>query len=55
MWDPKRRRYYFGQISLEEREFLEMVLMGEIEIQIQTWYAVTYSVILSEEVYVCVQ
>jgi hypothetical protein len=48
-----RKVYRFGQLSKVEREYLETVLMEEIEVQ--AWYAVTYSVILSEEVFMCVQ
>jgi hypothetical protein len=48
-----KRLYRFGQLSKGEREFLEMILMEEIDVQ--AWYALTYSCILSEEVFMCVQ
>jgi hypothetical protein len=48
-----RKVYRFGQLSKGERELLETILMEEVEVQ--AWYAVTYSVIMSEEVFICVQ
>ncbi len=48
-----KRLYRFGQLSKGERELLEMILMEEIDVQ--AWYALTYSCILSEEVFICVQ
>lgn len=49
----KKKQYRFGQLSKGEREFLEMILMEEIDVQ--AWYAVMYSVIMSEEVFMCAQ
>jgi hypothetical protein len=51
--DAMKKSYRFGQLSKGEREFLEMILMEEIDVQ--AWYALTYSCILSEEVFMCVQ
>ena len=48
-----KKLYRFGQLSKGEREFLEMILMEEIDMQ--AWYALTYSCILSEEVFICIQ
>ena len=48
-----RKVYRFGQLSKGERELFEMVLMEEIDIQ--AWYAVTYSVIMSDELFMCIQ
>jgi hypothetical protein len=48
-----RKIYRFGQLTKGEREFLEAVLMEEIEVQ--AWYAVTYSVMMSDEVFMCIQ
>jgi hypothetical protein len=51
--DAMKKVYRFEQLSKDEREFLEMILMEEIEVQ--AWYAVTYSCIMSEEVFICIQ
>lgn len=48
-----KKSYRFGQLSKGEREFLEMILMEEIDVQ--AWYALTHSSILSEEVFMCIQ
>ncbi|MEK7249658.1 MAG: hypothetical protein AAB209_04465 [Bacteroidota bacterium] len=48
-----KRLYRFEQLSKGEREFLEMILMEEIDVQ--AWYAITYSCILSEEVFMSIQ
>lgn len=51
--DAMKKSYKFGQLSKGEREYLEMILMEEIDVQ--AWYALTYSCILSEEVFMCIQ
>ncbi len=48
-----KKTYRFAQLSKNEREFLEMVLLEEIDIQ--AWYAITYSCILAEEIFISVQ
>ncbi|MEK7512983.1 MAG: hypothetical protein AAB601_02175 [Patescibacteria group bacterium] len=48
-----KHQYRFKPLSDSEREFLEAVLMDEVEVQ--SWYAVTYSSILAEEVFLTVQ
>jgi len=48
-----KEKYRFRQLSNGEREFLEMILMEEIDVQ--TWYALAYSCILREEVFMCIQ
>ncbi|MDO8469436.1 MAG: hypothetical protein Q7S84_00255 [bacterium] len=48
-----KKEYRFYQLSQGEREFHEMILMEEIDIQ--AWYALAYSTILSEEVFMCIQ
>lgn len=48
-----RKVYRFEQLSKGEREMLETVLLEEIEIQ--AWYAVTFSAVMGEEVFMCVQ
>lgn len=47
------KKYRFSELSKGEREFLEMILMEEIDVQ--AWYALTYSCIMSEEVFMCIQ
>lgn len=41
-----KMNYSFSKLSRSEREFLEAVLMEELEMQ--TWYAVTYSKMFGE-------
>lgn len=48
-----KKPYRFTQLSKGEREFLEMILMEEIDVQ--AWYAITYSSILDDEIFMCVQ
>ena len=48
-----RRRYTFAHLSKWEREFLEAVLMEEVEIQ--AWFAVTWCDLLGEETLVTLQ
>jgi len=45
--------FYFADLSRYEREFLEMILLEEMEIQ--TWYAVAYSSIIGEEIFLTLQ
>jgi hypothetical protein len=46
-------RYQFAELSKQDREFNEMVLLEEIEMQ--TWYAVAYSTTFGEEVFLPLQ
>jgi len=48
-----KKLYRFHELSKNEREFLEMILMEEIDVQ--AWYAITYSSVLSDEVFMCIQ
>jgi len=48
-----KKQYRFVELSKGEREYLEMVLMEEIEVQ--SWYAITYSNIFAEEVFLTIQ
>jgi hypothetical protein len=48
-----KMNYRFSQLSKDEREYLEMVLLEEMDIQ--SWFAVTYSSIFGEEVFLTVQ
>jgi hypothetical protein len=48
-----KKNYRFGNLSKDEKEFHEMILLEEIEIQ--SWYAVTYSTIFAEEIILTVQ
>jgi len=45
--------YYFAALSRRERELLEMILLEELDVQ--AWFAVTYSVLLGEEVFLTLQ
>ncbi|MEW6512191.1 MAG: hypothetical protein AB1428_14665 [Bacteroidota bacterium] len=46
-------QYRFARLSKDQREFLEMVLLEEMDLQ--RWYAVTYSTILGREVFLYLQ
>ena len=48
-----KMQYRFVELSKGEREFHEMILMEEIDVQ--SWYAIAYSSIFSEEVFLTVQ
>jgi hypothetical protein len=50
---PMKKQYRFIELSKGEREYHEMILMEEIEVQ--SWYAITYSCIFAEEVFLTVQ
>jgi FixJ family two-component response regulator len=43
----------FGKLSRSEREFLEMVLLEEMDRQM--WYAVSFSTILGGELFLALQ
>jgi hypothetical protein len=45
--------FYFADLSRHERELLEMILLEEMEIQ--AWFAVTYSCIMGEEILLTLQ
>jgi hypothetical protein len=45
--------FYFADLSRHERELLEMILLEEMEIQ--SWYAVAYSCIMGEEIFLTLQ
>ncbi len=46
-------RYTFARLSRSEREFLEAVLLEEMEYQ--TWYAVSYSKSMQGEILLMLQ
>ena len=48
-----KMNYYFAQLSRHEREFLEMVLLEEIDNQ--RWFSVAYSSIFGEELILTLQ
>jgi hypothetical protein len=48
-----KKQYRFVELSRGEREYHEMILIEEIEIQ--AWYAITYSSIFAEEVFLAIQ
>jgi len=45
--------FYFASLSRREKELLEMILLEEMEIQ--TWYTVTYSCIIGGELFLTLQ
>jgi hypothetical protein len=45
--------YSFPRLSQVEREYLEMVLLEEIDMQV--WYSVTYSRSLGAEIFLMLQ
>lgn len=45
-----KRRYRFPQLSEDEREFLEAVLLEEMDVQ--RWFAVRFCVLLNGEILV---
>jgi hypothetical protein len=48
-----KRKYHFAELSKSEREYLEMVLLEEMDIQ--AWYCIAYSNIFAEELILTVQ
>ena len=48
-----KMNYRFNELSKGEREYLEMILLEEIDVQ--SWYAITYSAIFSEELFLTLQ
>jgi len=45
--------YHFGELSREEKEYHEMILLEEIDLQ--SWYGIAYSNIFGEEVFLTIQ
>lgn len=48
-----KMNYHFGELSSEEKEYHEMILLEEIDLQ--SWYAIAYSSILGEEIFLTIQ
>ncbi len=48
-----RIRYFFERLSSEERAALEAILLEEVEIQ--SWYAVSVSILMGGEIFFTVQ
>ena len=48
-----KKQYRFAELSKEEKEYHEMILLEEIDLQ--AWYAIAYSSIFGEELFVAVQ
>jgi hypothetical protein len=48
-----KKKYRFAQLSKDEKEYLEMVLMEEIEIQ--SWYSVSFVSMFGEELIINIQ
>ena len=45
--------YQFGRISKAQREYYEMILLEEIDMQ--SWYAIAYSDLLAQEIFLTIQ
>ena len=48
-----KKRYQFTELSKSEREYLEMILLEEMDIQ--AWYCITYCKLFDEELILTVQ
>ena len=48
-----KKRYRFTELSKDEREYLEMILLEEMDMQ--SWYAVTFSSLFGEELFIAIQ
>ncbi|MFN0158670.1 MAG: hypothetical protein ACKVRP_11450 [Bacteroidota bacterium] len=48
-----RMQYRFSPLSKEERELFETILLEEMDAQ--SWFAVTFSSIFGEEVFITIQ
>ncbi len=48
-----KRRYYFGRLSKDEKEYLETILLEEMDIQ--SWFSVTYSRLFASEIILTLQ
>lgn len=48
-----KMEYRFTPLSKDERELLETILLEEMEVQ--SWYAITFSSIFGEEVFITIQ
>ena len=49
----KKILYQFHELSQSQREYLEMICIEEMDIQ--SWYAVTRSTVLGEEIFLTTQ
>jgi hypothetical protein len=48
-----KKQYRFGELSKEEKEYHEMILLEEVDVQ--AWFAIAFSSIFDEELFVTVQ
>ena len=48
-----KRKYRFSELSKDEKEYLEMILLEEMDVQ--SWYSISYSSIFGEEVILAIQ
>ena len=48
-----KMNYFFAQLSRQEREFLEMVLLEEMDNQ--RWYSVAFVSVFGEEIFLTLQ
>jgi len=46
-------KYRYTNLSKFEREFHEMILIEEIDMQ--SWYTITHSNVINEEIFMCIQ
>ena len=51
--EAMKRKYRFTELSRAEKEYHEMILLEEIDVQ--AWYVITFSCIFGEELIVPVQ
>jgi len=48
-----KKQYRFAELTQEEKEYHELILLEEIDLQ--AWYAIACSSIFGEEIFVAVQ
>jgi len=48
-----KMEYRFNPLSKDERELLEMILLEEMDVQ--AWFAITFSSTFNEEVFLTIQ
>jgi hypothetical protein len=50
---PMKMNYRFSPLSKDEREYLELILLEEMDIQ--SWFAITYCTLFGEEIFLSIQ
>ena len=48
-----KKQYKFAELTKEEKEYHEMILLEEVDVQ--AWFAIAFSSIFDEELFVTVQ